>query len=330
MRDNHSSESFTTDTAQAYMKDIRKHPLLTKEQEYEISEIYNFGIQTSSTLQELSCISEQDINMEEHIDHVLVAHLGQIAIANGAIEKSIEAKEMMIVSNLRLAVSIAKKYQGNGLSLLDLIQEGNIGLNRAVEKFDHRKGFKFSTYATWWITQAVTRSISDKGSTIRVPVHMNEKLSSLRKYEQSKLLINETVDDNELCEELAISKENLKMLRVINERTNVSSLNYSLGDNTSNEFGDNIPDRDTEFDYDDSDRKLALEELIKVAETVLENKELQIIKLRYGIDCDKEYTLEQVGNMFNVTRERIRQIQERALKKLRSVYELNHFKDFIS
>jgi RNA polymerase primary sigma factor len=317
------------DSTRAYLNEIGRHPLLNKEQEFELSTTFHEGERVTQVLQYLSEQSDRENSLEEYIEQTLVATLGQIAVNNGVVERGEAAKEKMILSNLRLSVSIAKRYQNNGLPLLDLVQEGNIGLNRAVEKFDPNKGFKFSTYATWWITQAVTRSILDKGATIRVPVHMSESINKLRKVEAMSMGELGVIDDSYICEKLGINFDKLSAWRTVERQSNVFSLNEPDNEEGSSEFGDHIADKESSKAYDQSDSQIVFEEFWKMAEDILDERELEIIRLRFGINCAESHSLEQVGKIFNLTRERIRQIQDKAIKKIRNDYAVKTFKEYL-
>ncbi len=279
-----------------------------------------------------------DLSVEPSLDslRLYLREIGKVPLLTAdqevTLAKRIErgdmtAKQHMIEANLRLVVSIAKGYLGRGLSFLDLIQEGSLGLIRAVEKFDYRKGYKFSTYATWWIRQAVTRAIADKARTIRIPVHMVEKLNKVVHIERQLVqrLGREPLPE-EIADELDIAPEEVREILRMSQMP--ISLEKPIGEDEDSSLGDFVPDEAAESPFDTASLSLRRED-VELALASLPDRERRVIELRYGLDGSQPCTLEEVGRAFGVTRERIRQIENNTLKKLESLPEAQALKDCV-
>jgi RNA polymerase primary sigma factor len=279
-----------------------------------------------------------DLSVEPSLDslRLYLREIGKVPLLTAdqevSLAKRIErgdmgAKQHMIEANLRLVVSIAKGYLGRGLSFLDLIQEGSLGLIRAVEKFDYRKGYKFSTYATWWIRQAVTRAIADKARTIRIPVHMVEKLNKVVHIERQLVqrLGREPLPE-EIAEELDIATHEVREILRMSQLP--VSLEKPIGEDEDSSLGDLVPDDQAESPFDTASLSLRRED-VELALSALPERERRVIELRYGLDGSPPYTLEEVGRAFGVTRERIRQIENNTLKKLQGLPEAQGLRDCV-
>jgi RNA polymerase primary sigma factor len=288
--------SDTVDLTRRYLSELGSYPLLTAEQEVELAQAIEAGRAADVELAEGSPTRARKTALTAQVQAAEVA------------------RRTFIQSNLRLVVSIAKRYQGTGLSLLDLIQEGNLGLMRAVEKFDHRKGFKFSTYATWWIRQAIGRGIADKGRTIRLPSHLVDTMAVLSKASSTLL---KTLEREPTADELA-SETGLPVERVraaLHAAPDLVSLSASIGEDDA-ELGDVLADQDAVSPFEAAASAMAKDDLATLL-AFLNPREREILSLRFGLAGDRPLTLDEVGRQFNVTRERIRQIEAKALTKLR-------------
>jgi RNA polymerase primary sigma factor len=305
-----SVQPATNDPVRMYLKEIGKVPLLTAEEEVSLAKRIEAGEAASAR-----------INSDEKLSKDLTARL-QATEADG-----LEAKKKLVEANLRLVVSIAKRYVGRGMLFLDLIQEGNLGLIRAVEKFDHGKGYKFSTYATWWIRQAITRAIADQARTIRIPVHMVETINKLVRVQRQLLqdLGREPLPE-EIADEMELSPEKVReILKVSQEPV---SLETPIGEEEDSHLGDFIEDSGAVVPVDAAAFKLLQEQLEEVLDD-LNTREKRVIQLRFGLLDGQPRTLEEVGRVFGVTRERIRQIESKTLSKLRHPSRSGRLRDYI-
>jgi RNA polymerase primary sigma factor len=289
-----------SDPVRMYLQEIGRFPLLTPQQEVELAMQMESGMRSSEKLENEG---GSELPVAERV------------ILQRAARNADRARKRLVEANLRLVVSIAKKYVGRGLSLLDLIQEGNLGLIRAVEKFDYRKGFKFSTYATWWIRQAVTRALADQARTIRVPVHMVETINKLARAQRTLMQeLGREPTIAEIAQELELEPKQVTELRRIAQ--DPVSLETPLGEEDDSTLGDFVEDTDAEVPVEVASFKLLQEYLSLVLEG-LNERERQVLIMRFGLADGKVKTLEEVGTHFKVTRERIRQIETKALAKLR-------------
>ena len=277
----------------------------------------------------------ENINVEDHV-RMYLKEIGKVPLLTAdeeiEIAKRMEAgdetaKQQLAEANLRLVVSIAKRYVGRGMLFLDLIQEGNLGLIKAVEKFDYKKGYKFSTYATWWIRQAITRAIADQARTIRIPVHMVETINKLiRVSRQLQQELGRDPQPEEIAKVMGISED--KVREIIKIAQEPVSLETPIGEEEDSHLGDFIPDDDAPAPVDAAAFMLLKEQLSEVLDT-LTYRERRVLSLRFGLEDGRARTLEEVGKEFNVTRERIRQIEAKALRKLRHPSRSKKLKDFL-
>ncbi len=299
------------DHVKMYLKEIGKVNLLTAEEEMYLAKRMTTGEEAAHQIEE----------MEEDITEEIKIQLNEL-VADGE-----KAKKSLAEANLRLVVSIAKRYVGRGMLFLDLIQEGNLGLIKAVDKFDYTKGYKFSTYATWWIRQAITRAIADQARTIRIPVHMVETINKLVRV--SRQLVQELGREptpEELAKELNMPVEKVREISKISQEP--VSLETPIGEEEDSHLGDFIPDDDAPAPSEAASFVLLKEQLGDVLKT-LTPREAKVLRLRFGLDDGRARTLEEVGKEFDVTRERIRQIEAKALRKLRHPSRSKKLKDFL-
>ena len=303
------------DPVRMYLKEIGKVPLLTADQEVELATAMTAGREAEERLDEAEANGET-LPAEE------------LAQLKKQVKAGERAKQQLAEANLRLVVSIAKRYVGRGMLFLDLIQEGNLGLIKAVEKFDYTKGYKFSTYATWWIRQAITRAIADQARTIRIPVHMVETINKVIRV--SRQLLQELGHDpspEEISEEMNMPVDKVReILKIAQEPV---SLETPIGEEEDSHLGDFIPDEAASEPSEAASFTLLKEQLVDVLSTLTPREE-KVLKLRFGIEDGRTRTLEEVGKEFNVTRERIRQIEAKALRKLRHPSRSKKLKDFLN
>ncbi len=310
------------DPVRMYLKEIGKVPLLSADEEIEYAGKIEDGAAAAEKLKDIEKMLESAEGEEKEALEKEKKELGYV-IADGD-----AAKQKLAEANLRLVVSIAKRYVGRGMLFLDLIQEGNLGLIKAVEKFDYRKGFKFSTYATWWIRQAITRAIADQARTIRIPVHMVETINKLIRVNRQLLqdLGREPLPE-EIAEKMDIPVERVREISKISQEP--VSLETPIGEEEDSHLGDFIQDDNVPVPAEAAAFTLLKEQLVEVLST-LTDREQKVLRLRFGLDDGRARTLEEVGKEFNVTRERIRQIEAKALRKLRHPSRSRKLKDYLN
>ncbi len=308
--------SRSTDSTRVYLKEIGRVPLLTTEEEVRLAERVARGMK-----------AEEELALHHAAETYDSMDTGRRSLLERHVRMGEAAKNDLTQANLRLVVSIAKRYSGRGIPLLDLIQEGNLGLMRAVEKFDHQKGFKFSTYATWWIRQAITRAIADQARTIRIPVHMVEVMSRVRR-EQRRLTQEygrePTMD--ELAATCDLSAQRVEELLKIAQ--DPLSLDTPVGTEDDTSLADFVEDSQARRPVDEATRIMLKAEVTKVL-GLLNDREQEVVRLRFGLDDGRPRTLEEVGRTFGVTRERIRQIESKTLAKLRHPQRSEHLKGYL-
>jgi RNA polymerase primary sigma factor len=307
---------FTTsgDSTRAYLKQIGRVPLLSAAEEVDLAVRIEVGLYAVQKLQ-AECEGPAGLTIARRRDLTWI------------VQDGIAAKDHLLEANLRLVVSIAKRYTGRGMAFLDLIQEGNLGLVRAVEKFDYSRGFKFSTYATWWIRQAISRAMADQARTIRIPVHMVEIINKLGRVERELLQqLGREATDHELAAELGITPE--KVLEVRQIAREPISLDQTLGDEGTTQFGDFIEDSEAVVAVEKVAFTLLQEQLRSVLDTLSE-REAGVMRLRYGLDDGQPRTLDDIGKVYGVTRERIRQIESKTMSKLRHPSRSQLLRDYL-
>lgn len=309
------------DPVRMYLKEIGKVPLLSAEEEIELAKKMEAGMAAREK------IVAYRISMEEADEATRAEIQKEIDALEVPFEEGEEAKKRLAEANLRLVVSIAKRYVGRGMLFLDLIQEGNLGLIKAVEKFDYNKGYKFSTYATWWIRQAITRAIADQARTIRIPVHMVETINKLIRVSRQLLQeLGREPSPEEIAKEMNMPEDRVREILKISQEP--VSLETPIGEEEDSHLGDFIQDDNVPVPADAAAFTLLKEQLVEVLDT-LTDREQKVLRLRFGLDDGRARTLEEVGKEFNVTRERIRQIEAKALRKLRHPSRSRKLKDYL-
>ncbi len=327
-----TEHTLVDDPVKVYLKEIGKVPLLSGEEEIELAKQMLRGAEFKKMIELMAARdagkepAEEDLPVWELLPEEPFGE-EELEVMNAEIAKGEKAKQRLSEANLRLVVSIAKRYVGRGMHFLDLIQEGNLGLIKAVEKFDYQKGYKFSTYATWWIRQAITRAIADQARTIRIPVHMVETINRVMRV--SRQLVQELGRDP-TSEEIAreINQPEEKVREILKIALDPVSLETPIGEEEDSHLGDFIPDDDVPAPVEATSQIMLREQLVEVLDT-LTPREAKVLELRFGLRDGRQRTLEEVGKEFDVTRERIRQIESKALRKLRHPSRSRKLKDFL-
>ena len=304
------------DPVRMYLKEIGNIPLLSLDDETEYAKKVVLGREAQEKLDKIEANDQNTVSAEEYEELLDI------------VEEANVAKDKLVNANLRLVVSIAKKYLGRGLQFLDLIQEGNMGLIKAVDKFDYNKGFKFSTYATWWIRQAITRAVADQARTIRIPVHMVETINKLVRVQRQLVQeLSREPSAEEVAERMEISVEKVQQIQKIAQEP--ISLEQPVGEEEDSSLGDFVFDPHALDPYEYTAKNKLREELDLVLKTLTEREE-RVLRLRFGLIDGRQRTLEEVGKEFNVTRERIRQIEAKALRKLKTPAKSKKLRDFMT
>lgn len=313
------------DTIGAFFKEMARYPLLKPEEEVELARRASAASKLETLREEL----ETELEREATLAELAVAAERTEAEVKHILDQGQVAKRKMIRSNLRLVVSIAKRYLNRGMPFLDLIQEGAIGLNRAVEKFDPDKGYKFSTYAYWWVRQAITRTIANDSRTIRLPIHIIEKLNKLKKvHRELRQELERTPTEEELAKALDLAPNQLRSLQQLRRRS--LSLNHRVGKEEDTELLDLLEDGEMRLPETRMNQRMMRQELWEVMASVLNEREKEVLALRYGLANQEPCTLEEVGRLFNLSRERVRQIQSKAMRKLRRPQVAKQLKSWLS
>ncbi|BAZ01906.1 RpoD subfamily RNA polymerase sigma 70 subunit [Tolypothrix tenuis PCC 7101] len=312
------------DAVGAFFKEMARYPLLKAEEEVELANRVRFLEEFREKQEELySSLGQQPTKAQIAAEFDMTEKQLESRLYQGRV-----AKRKMIRSNLRLVVSIAKRYLNRGVPFLDLIQEGAMGLNRATEKFDPDKGYKFSTYAYWWIRQAITRAIANDARTIRLPIHIVEKLNKLKKAQRElKQKLSRNPSEAEMAEALEMNVQQLRQLQQL--RRQALSLNHRVGKEEDTELMDLLEDEDNQSPEAKMNENMMRQEIWEVLGDVLTPREKDVISLRYGLTTSEPCTLEEVGNMFNLSRERVRQIQSKAMRKLRRPHIAKRLKGWL-